>query len=203
MQARIHNIVSHTNVLGPGTRAAIWFQGCNKNCMGCMSQTTRDISGGKIYDVDKICSDIVSLTDIEGITLSGGEVFLQIDALYDLLKRIRSTSDLGVIIYTGFYLQELREMNNPKVNEIIDGLADIIIDGPYIDDLNDGVSLKGSSNQNVHFITDRYIMHKDMYEKKQRNAEVYVNGNELFFVGIPEKKTLDSWKKISGNINKR
>ena len=151
MKVKIHNIILHTKVLGPETRTAIWFQGCNKNCKGCMSQSTRNINGGKTVDVDKLCESFLKLDDIEGITLSGGEVFLQIDALHDLLKIVRAQSDLGVIIYTGFYIDELRKMDNPKVNEILDGLADIIIDGPYIEELNDGKSLKGSSNQNVNF----------------------------------------------------
>lgn len=203
MRVRIHNMVLHTKVLGPGTRTAIWFQGCNRNCEGCMSQTARDVSGGTLIDTEQIYKKVVSLNDIEGVTLSGGEVFLQIDALYDLLKKIRSTSDLGVIVYTGYYLNELREMNNAKIDEILDGLVDIIIDGPYIDELNDGTSLKGSSNQKVNYITDRYIKYKDLYEKKQRNAEIYVNENELFFVGIPDKKTLNSWRMISENLNEK
>lgn len=197
MKVKIHNIVLHTKVLGPETRTAIWFQGCNKNCKGCMSQSTRDINGGKTVDINRLCESFINLDDIEGITLSGGEVFLQIDALYELLKTVRNKSKLGVIIYTGFYIKELKEMNNPKVDEILNGLADIIIDGPYIDELNDGKSLKGSSNQTVNYITDRYVKYKDMYDSDNRNAELYVNEKDLFFVGIPDRKTLESWNKIS------
>lgn len=200
MKVKIHNIILHTKVLGPETRTAIWFQGCNKNCKGCMSQSTRNINGGKTVDVDKLCESFLKLDDIEGITLSGGEVFLQIDALHELLKIVRAQSDLGVIIYTGFYIDELRKMDNPKVNEILDGLADIIIDGPYIEELNDGKSLKGSSNQNVNFITDRYTKYSDIYDAESRNAELYVNEKDLFFVGIPDKKTLESWNKISDKL---
>lgn len=200
MKVKIHNIILHTKVLGPETRTAIWFQGCNKNCKGCMSQSTRNINGGKTVDVDKLCESFLKLDDIEGITLSGGEVFLQIDALHELLKIVRAQSDLGVIIYTGFYIDELRKMDNPKVNEILDSLADIIIDGPYIEELNDGKSLKGSSNQNVNFITDRYTKYSDIYDAESRNAELYVNEKDLFFVGIPDKKTLESWNKISDKL---
>lgn len=200
MKVKIHNIVLHTKVLGPETRTAIWFQGCNKNCKGCMSQSTRDINGGKTVDINRLCESFINLDDIEGITLSGGEVFLQIDALYELLKMVRNKSKLGVIIYTGFYIKELKEMNNPKVDEILNGLADIIIDGPYIDELNDGKSLKGSSNQTVNYITDRYVNYKDMYDSDNRNAELYVNEKDLFFVGIPDRKTLESWNKISDKL---
>lgn len=200
MKVRIHNMILHTNVLGPEVRTAIWFQGCNKNCKGCMSQSTKDVSGGKLVDIEDLCESFIALDDIEGITISGGEVFLQIDALYELLKIVRSKSNLGIIIYTGFYIKELEAMGNPKVDEILNGLADIIIDGPYIEELNDGKSLKGSSNQTVNFITDRYLKYSDMYNSDNRNAELYVNEKDLFFVGIPDKKTLESWGKISDTL---
>ena len=200
MKARIHNMVKHTRVLGPETRAAIWFQGCNRNCKGCMSQTTRNTDGGKIVNVECLCDELLSINDIEGVTISGGEVFLQIDALYEILKTIRTKSDLGIIIYTGFYIDELKKMNNEKVNEILCGLTDIIIDGPYIEELNDGMSLKGSRNQTVNFITDRYRKYAEMYETEQRNTELYINNDELFFVGIPDKNTLSVWNKIEQKV---
>lgn len=197
MKLRIHNIILHTKVLGPGVRTAIWFQGCNRNCNGCMSQATKDTLGGKLVDVEKICDLFINLKDIEGITISGGEAFLQIDALYEILKTVKDKSKLGVIIYTGFYIKELKAMNNPKIDEILTGLADIIIDGPYVEKLNDGKGLKGSSNQTVNFITERYLEHKSIYYADQRDTELYVNEKDLFFVGIPNKKTLESWNEIS------
>ena len=197
MKVRIHNVILHTKVLGPGTRTAIWFQGCNRNCAGCMSQTTRNIADGIMMDVNKLYQSFIILNDIEGITISGGEPFLQIDALYELLRKVRSDSDLGVIIYTGFYLIELKKMGNPKVDEILNGMADIIIDGPYNEELNEGKSLKGSSNQTVNFITDRYLKYKYVYECNNRAAELYVSEKELFLVGIPSKKTINSWNEIS------
>ena len=200
MKARIHNMILHTNVLGPEVRTAIWFQGCNKNCKGCMSQSTKDVSGGKLVDIEDLCESFIVLDDIEGITISGGEVFLQIDALYKLLKIVRSKSNLGIIIYTGFYIKELEAMGNPKVDEILNGLADMIIDGPYVEELNDGKSLRGSSNQTVNYITDRYKKYNDMYESDKRNTELYVRENELFFVGVPDKKTLGSLDKLSGKL---
>jgi anaerobic ribonucleoside-triphosphate reductase activating protein len=195
---RLHNIILHTKVLGPGNRAAIWFQGCNRFCKGCMSDETIDLNGGKEVLIDDVCRSITTLTDIEGITISGGEVFLQIDALYELLRRIRDTTSFSVILYTGFHLSELMDMANPKVDEIIGSFVDIIIDGPYIDELNDGKALRGSKNQTVHFLTERYRGQAYLYDVPVRNVEMRVTGTDMFFIGIPDRNTLVSWKKMAG-----
>lgn len=197
MNIRLHDMRMHTNVLGPGIRTAIWFQGCNRRCKGCMSSSSRPLDGGTLVDLDKVLSAIKNTTDIEGITISGGEPFLQIDALFALLKSLRSDTELGIIIYTGYTMAELSALNNPMVDEIIRSLADIIIDGEYIDELNDGGSLKGSSNQTVNYLTDRYVPYKALYEGTSRNAEVFVSGEEAFFVGVPDRDTLSKWKHLS------
>lgn len=191
---RLHNMVLHTSVLGPGTRTAIWLQGCKKRCKGCMSPDSRPLDGGRLIPIARVIDEIISLNDIEGITISGGEPFLQADALCALLQEIRKTSSLGVIIYTGYTLAELHSMENEKIDSILSGLADIIIDGEYVDEMNDGGALKGSSNQTVHYITPRYLPYKEMYESKTRNTEVVASNKDFFFIGIPPKKTLEEWE---------
>lgn len=192
-------MVSHTEVLGPFVRCAIWLQGCNRNCAGCISTQTRELAGGITVSIDKVFNKILSLDDIEGITVSGGEPFLQIESLHQLLKMVRDKTQLGIIIYTGYYLDELKAFNDTRVDEIISDLADIIIDGPYIEELNDEKGLRGSSNQTVHFLTDRYQTFESVYKEGHRKAEVLVNEKELFFIGVPDRKTLDAWQKLQSN----
>lgn len=197
---RIHNLIKSTKVLGPGNRAAIWFQGCMRNCPGCMSPDSRTLTAGTVIPVEKLVKFFLSLNDIEGITISGGEPFLQIDALYALVKSIKKNSNLSVIIYTGFTLNELQKMDNEEVNELLNKMVDILIDGEYVDELNDGVALRGSSNQKVNFLSDRYKNCADMYSSKNRNAEIMISDKELFFVGIPEKDTLQTWLKTTDSF---
>ena len=102
MNIRLHDMRMHTNALGPGIRTAIWFQGCNRCCKGCMSPSSRPLDGGTLVDVEKVIASIKNTADIEGVTISGGEPFLQIDALFALLKSLRSDTELGIIIYTGY-----------------------------------------------------------------------------------------------------
>lgn len=188
-------------MLGPGKRAAIWFQGCMRNCPGCMSPSSRPLNGGRKTTVEKVVNAILSLENIEGLTVSGGEPFLQLDALYSLVKNIKDNSNLSIIVYTGYTINELRELNDSKVKQLIDGMIDILIDGEYVDELNDGVALRGSSNQTVHFLSERYKGFEEMYTFKKRDAEILVSDKDLFFVGIPEKETLKTWLNTTTVLN--
>lgn len=198
---RIHNVAYRTKVLGPGERTAIWFQGCNRRCKGCMSESSRPLDGGKLASISKLCDVIFSQIGIEGVTISGGEPFLQPEALCSLLERIRNNSSLGVIVYTGFTLEQLKDLGNSWVNKILNGYIDLLIDGEYVDELNDGKSLKGSSNQRVLFLTDRYLPYKELYEGTTRNAEVRLSGNDVFFVGIPSKDTWRQWSTAIDEVD--
>ncbi len=196
-QIRLHNIFMHTTALGPGVRIAIWLQGCKRKCKGCMSPKSRPLDGGRLVDLNALIDIICSTSDVEGVTISGGEPFLQLTELHELLSAVRRRTDLGIIIYTGNTMSELRQMKDPLIDDIITGLADLIIDGEYIDELNDGSSLKGSSNQIVYYITDRYLPYKKVYEGKERNVEIEISEGEAFFIGIPDKDTLASWIDIT------
>lgn len=198
---RIHNIIKNTTVLGPGNRYTVWFQGCMRNCIGCMSPSSRPLDSGKTITVEKIVKSILLTKNIEGVTISGGEPFLQIDALFALIKSIKEKSNLSIIIYTGYTLKELRDMKNDKVNQILENMTDILIDGEYIEALNDGISLRGSSNQVVHFLSEHYKGFEHLYESKERNTEIFVSNKELFFVGIPEKETLQTWLNVTNVFN--
>ena len=198
---RIHDIANSITTLGPGSRLVIWFQGCKRRCKGCMSPESRPLDGGKLADLDKLIDVICSAKGIEGITISGGEPFLQVDALYELLTAIREKTNLGIIIYTGNTMEQLKTMKDSKVDGITTGLADLIIDGEYIDDLNDGGSLKGSSNQKVNYITKRYVSCKALYEGKDRQVQAVVSGGRMLLAGVPNKETLDSWKDIAEAVS--
>jgi anaerobic ribonucleoside-triphosphate reductase activating protein len=176
--------IKKTQSLGPYTRYAIWTQGCYRQCPGCISRDSWSLDGGYEEDTEKLANDIINTDAIEGITVSGGEPFLQSDALVDLIKRIRMKKDVGVIIYTGFTIDELKE------NELI-SLCDIVIGGEYEERLNDNMSLRGSSNQSICMITSRYINEvKNLYGIKGRRVEIHFQEGRATLIGIPDKASL-------------
>lgn len=197
---RLHNIVFHTKVLGPGDRTAVWFQGCNRRCRGCMSESSRPLDGGQVVSINSLSEAILHQTGIEGVTISGGEPFLQAEALFTLISSLRSSSSLGVIVYTGYTIEQLRDLNDPYINRLLEGMIDILIDGEYVDELNDGKSLRGSSNQRILLLTDRYAQSKAYYEQQTRDIEVYMKNNELFLVGIPSNQTWKQWESAVSDL---
>jgi len=171
-----------TEALGPFKRYAIWVQGCERRCAGCISEDSQPIDGGYRLEITDLAADIINTLDIEGITISGGEPYLQEESLVSLISLVRAKRDLGVIIYTGFIFDEIKDNK-------LTAHADIIIDGEYINKLDDGRSLRGSSNQNVIFTTNRYKEYTNMYGMQGRKAELRIKNEKVMLVGIPDKNT--------------
>lgn len=172
-----------TKALGPYTRYAIWVQGCNKRCPGCISPDAQPLDGGYSIEFESLVPEILSQSDIEGITISGGEPFLQQDALCELIDAIHTQRDLGVIVYTGKNYEEVA--NSPLTRR-----CDLLIDGEYIDELNDDLSLRGSANQHVICITSRYSNIVDRYYGRPgRKTEFILKDGHVSMVGIPSKHT--------------
>ncbi len=183
MIINVYMTVQTTEALGPYKRYALWVQGCNKRCPGCISPDAQPLSGGAVVDVKKLAMEIAETQDIEGITISGGEPFLQQDALCELIDLIRSKRDLGVIIYTGMLYEEIQDT-------VLVRKCDLIIDGTYIETLNDDKSLRGSSNQNVICVSDRYkSVVEDLYGQPGRKVEFIQRDGRFDMIGIPSRHT--------------
>lgn len=189
MNLRLYMIMPSTSVLGPGKRFAIWVQGCNKRCNGCIAPDAWNVNGGYEKDVAELAEEIINTPDIEGITISGGEPFLQQDALCDLIKLVKEQKNLGIIVYTGMLYEEVAET-------VLASVCDIIIDGEYVEEQNDNKSLRGSSNQRVIATSERYAeVIGSLYSQNGRKVEMIVNDGTSCLVGIPSKSIMNMVKK--------
>ena len=174
-----------SRVLGPGTRCVVWFHGCSRNCPECIARTMNDAADFEVLMPEDLAERILSIDEIEGITLSGGEPFEQdMQAMFDLLNRLRRQSSLSVMVYSGYLLTELQA--DPEKSRLLP-LLDILVDGPYRHELNDGSLWKGSSNQTIHFLSDRYSSMTDQIRnRKGRPLEIQVTADmKLDLTGIP------------------
>lgn len=188
----LSHIESRTNLLGPGDRFVIWVHGCCFRCEGCLAVNTR-FGAYQEVNVSDLAGEIIQ-SGCDGITISGGEPFMQAHALSALVKQVKSVRDMGVIIYSGFTIEELRDKK--ECAELL-GLTDILIDGRYIKELDDGRAYIGSSNQKLHYLTDRYNeIGKDYYAAPKRRAEIKFNTDSVTLIGVPSANVLKIWQEI-------
>lgn len=181
------NHESITNSLGPGKRYAVWVQGCEKRCFNCINPDGQKTDGGYIKSPEEIKQYIMSLDGICGITVSGGEPLLQYDELKELVFWIKSSTDLDVMIYSGYTYSEILDIY-PDAESFFEKF-DIFIDGEYVDTMNTGSAYRGSDNQNIYFFTDKYRSYAEkILSSKQRDFSFEINQNgEIYFIGIPPK----------------
>lgn len=170
--------------LGPGRRYCLWVQGCERQCPGCISEYSRDPQGGYSMSIQALALEI-KLSRPEGLTVSGGEPFLQAEALGELLQILKNDMNcsIGVIVYTGYTYTELQQM--PSAQALLSH-TDLLIDGPYIQELDDGLSLRGSSNQQVIPLTERYAKPEilSLYGQNKRTVQVIRHGFGVCRIGV-------------------
>ena len=139
----------------PGVSVSFFTQGCPHRCKGCHNPETWDFSKGKEFTVN-VLSEIYEAIEANGIKrnfcVMGGEplcnenVFLT----YLVVKSVRDKyPDIKIYLWTGYYYRDLLKNHNPKIALILE-LADVLIDGPYIEALRDTtLKMRGSSNQSI------------------------------------------------------
>ena len=130
---------------GDGIRYVVFVQGCGHYCTGCHNPETWDFGGGKEVEPELIASDFKRRKHLDGITLSGGDPFYQQEACLELLRLLPG---VNVWIYTGFEYNEICDTELAKA-------ADVLVTGPYIEELRCHGQMYGSSNQEIHRRTDR------------------------------------------------
>lgn len=184
-------------VLGPGNRLALWVQGCSRRCQGCVSPELHD-GNGTLYDVNvlsEIINNLIIFEHLNGITISGGEPFDQGNELLDLCSQL-STND--ILVYTGYTYQELFTKYR---NSLTTSNIGVIITNPYIEELNDNLPLRGSSNQEIIYLIPEV---KKKYEEylitAKREQQLFVEPTTVYIAGIPLKGNANIIRKEINNI---
>ncbi|HEX8069308.1 MAG TPA: 4Fe-4S single cluster domain-containing protein [Pyrinomonadaceae bacterium] len=147
---RIYRVYHNSVVEGPGRRSVVQLAGCLLRCPGCYVPETHDPHGG----VELTVSEVVDLLldgqgePRDGVTVLGGEPFLQPEGLAALLNALKERG-LHVTLYTGYTLEALRARGETAVNEAL-AHADILIDGPFVAQLSRHAGeWRGSTNQRI------------------------------------------------------
>lgn len=143
MKIRIAGINKLSLNNGDGCRAVLFLQGCRHYCKNCQNPDTWNFNGGEEWEVGSLAGYIGSVLKyhpLDGLTLSGGDPMYQQDACMELLSLL--PDDLNVWLYTGFNYEEIKD--RPLVKR-----CEVIVDGPYIEELKCEGKMYGSSNQRI------------------------------------------------------
>lgn len=147
---RVHRIYHGSVVEGPGRRSVLQLMGCTLRCPGCHTPETHRTDGGVLMSIGEVVNLLLDPEGLprDGVTVLGGEPFLQHENLNLLLSELKGRG-LHITLYSGYTLEELRARTEPSVWEVL-ALADILIDGRFVASLSQGAGeWRGSTNQRV------------------------------------------------------
>jgi anaerobic ribonucleoside-triphosphate reductase activating protein len=174
-----------TRALGPGLRSVAWVQGCPFRCQGCIAPDWIPFREARSVTPANLAAELLANPEVTGLTFSGGEPMAQAAGLAAVISAARRERPLTLICFTGYRLAELR--SRPPGPGVADLLAqtDVLIDGRYVAARNTGRGLRGSDNQQIHFLTGRLADHAGELTDGPRRAEIRFRGRDALLVGVP------------------
>ena len=146
---RMHGMLRHSLVNGPGIRCVLFLQGCTHHCPGCQNPETHDIHGGTPCSTQAILNDILTDRNLDGVTLSGGDPLLQPKACTEIAKACKQHG-LSVWVYTGYLFEDIytEKLGKDAVNLL--QYIDVLVDGLFDETLKSENCLwRGSTNQRL------------------------------------------------------
>ncbi len=187
---RIARSLSPVHSLGPGERVCLWTQGCKKGCPGCISPEMQPPTGPELPVplLSQLLVDTAKRGNCQGLTISGGDPLEQPEELLALLKLLRPHFS-DILVYTGYRLEELQAGIAGEAGRACLSYIDVLIDGPYCQALNTpDCVLRGSSNQQIHFLRRELEASYRAYMAQGRQLESFVHGDTVIVTGIFNKE---------------
>lgn len=147
---------------GPGVRVVLWVSGCTCRCHGCQNPESWDFCAGTLFNEDakQKLFEALNKSYIRGITISGGHPLenKNVEDIYLLIKEIKSKfPNKDIWLYTGYTWDhiftpvciDMFNVNNMYRKEAVK-MCDVIVDGPYVEELRDiTLKFRGSNNQRL------------------------------------------------------
>ena len=178
----IARILYPVKALGPGNRIGIWFAGCNHHCKGCSNPELweqREECQTSLQQILRLVNSIAGQHQVDGFTITGGDPFEQPEALEQLLPELYQISD-DILVYTGYEYEMIKEQHAVILEHIA-----VLIDGLYIKELNEEEALRGSTNQRIIVLNERYT---ELYEQyiaaSKGKVQNFITPTGVISVGI-------------------
>lgn len=201
MKLRLNKAHFPVKVLGPGRRIGIWVQGCSIGCPGCISQDTWNADPSKEIDIEVLlawCRTVCETgSNVDGVTISGGEPFEQPEALAALLDGLhvwRSELDkpFDILCYSGKSYKALQKHCAGLLAKL-----DALIPEPFIERQPRGKLWRGSTNQPLILLSplghERYEPFVQQAYEGKGDFQVTVDGKRIWYIGIPEREDMQDF----------
>ena len=147
MRIRLAGLVNDSIVDGPGLRLAVFTQGCPHHCPECHNPQSHDPEGGEWHDTEVLAALAAENILLDGITLTGGDPFVQSEACADLARRAHNAG-LNVWCYTGYVFEELLT-GKQEWRALLENV-DVLGDGPFLRAQKTlDKRFRGSANQRI------------------------------------------------------
>ncbi|WP_367371145.1 anaerobic ribonucleoside-triphosphate reductase activating protein [Pediococcus parvulus] len=148
---------------GEGVRCSLYVSGCPFHCPGCYNVAAQNFHYGKPYTQeleDQIIEDL-SQDYVQGLTLLGGEPFLNTQVCLKICKRVRQEfgHSKDIWSWSGYTWDELLKDSDDKLEML--SLLDILVDGRFLEEQKDlTLQFRGSANQRIIDVPKSLATHK-------------------------------------------
>lgn len=158
---RYSGLIKNDITAAPGLCVSFFTQGCPHHCSGCHNPETWDFNRGKEFTNDTLKEILEALTAQNihrDLCIMGGEPLCQENAFLTrlIIQEVRKHApDTKIYIWSGYTYEELKRSGDPHIIDSL-RLADVLIDGPYIEAERDiTLPMRGSRNQRVIDLSEK------------------------------------------------
>ena len=173
-QKKIADYKAFNFVDGEGVRNSLYVSGCLFACEGCFNKAVQNFNYGTPFTeslMNQIIEDL-SHDYVQGLTLLGGDPFLNTDVCLSVVKRVRETfgSAKDIWSWSGYTFEELL-LETPDKLELLHSI-DILVDGRFeLAKRNLNLQFRGSSNQRIIDVPKSLAAGKAVIWEKCHDAE--------------------------------
>jgi anaerobic ribonucleoside-triphosphate reductase activating protein len=151
-QKRIADYKPYNFVDGEGVRNSLYVSGCLFACEGCFNKAVQNFHYGTPFtrDLEDTIIEDLQHDYVQGLTLLGGEPFLNTEVCLSVVNRVRATfgQQKDIWSWSGYTFEELL-LETPDKLELLSKI-DILVDGRFeLSKRNLNLQFRGSSNQRI------------------------------------------------------
>lgn len=172
-QCKIADYKPFNFVDGEGVRNSLYVSGCLFACEGCFNKAIQNFNYGTPYTEELEAQIIIDLSHsyVQGLTLLGGEPFLNTPVVLPLVKKVRKTfgKTKDIWSWSGYTFEELLQETPDKLELLTQ--IDILVDGHFeLTQKNLNLQFRGSHNQRIIDVPQSLKLKKAVIWSKCKDA---------------------------------